>query len=59
MTIYEIRIIAHKLGITPNKKNKIELIKSIQVKEGNTPCFKTAGNFCDQTDCCWRNDCLR
>ena len=59
MTIFEIRIIAKNLGIAPEKKNKADLIKSIQVKEGNIPCFKTAANYCDQTDCCWRKDCLK
>jgi hypothetical protein len=43
MTIYEIRVIAKKTGIEPKKKNKAELIRAIQIKEGNTPCFKTAG----------------
>ena len=59
MTIYEIRVIAKDMGIDPKKKNKADLIKSIQVKEGNNPCFKTAGTYCDQTDCCWRKDCLK
>ena len=59
MTIYEIRVIAKNMGIVPKKMNKANLIKSIQIKEGNTPCFKSAANNCDQTDCCWRDDCLK
>jgi len=59
MTIYDIRVIAKKMGINPKRMNKSDLIKSIQIKEGNTPCFKTAGSFCAQEDCLWRNDCLR
>ena len=59
MTIYEIRVIAKNLGIDPKKKKKTDLIKIIQIKEGNTPCFKTAGTSCDQGDCCWRSDCLK
>jgi predicted metal-binding transcription factor (methanogenesis marker protein 9) len=59
MTIYEIRVIAKKMGIEPKKKNKADLIKTIQIKEGNTPCFKTAVINCNQEDCCWRRDCLK
>ena len=59
MTIYEIRIIAKNMGIEPKKKNKADLIKAIQIKEGNQPCFKTAGTYCEQVDCCWRSDCLK
>ena len=59
MTIYEIRVIAQNMDIDPKKKNKIDLIKSIQKKEGNRPCFRATGSYCDQTDCCWRSDCLK
>jgi hypothetical protein len=66
MTIYEIRVIAQNMDIDPKKKNKIDLIKSIQKKEGNEPCFRMTGSYCgmtgsycDQTDCCWRSDCLK
>ena len=59
MTIYEIRMIAKNKGIDSKKKNKAALIKTIQIKEGNTPCFQTVGSYCDKTDCCWRSDCLK
>ena len=59
MTIYDIRVIATDMGIEPKKMNKVDLIRSIQIKEGNKPCFKTARTDCDQTDCLWRSDCLR
>ena len=59
MTIYEIRVIAKNMGIEPKKKNKADLIKAIQIKEGNAPCYKTAGSYCEQVDCCWRSDCLK
>ena len=58
MTIYDIRVIAASRGVDPRKLNKTELIRAIQVKEGNTPCFKTGQSSCDQPDCCWKNDCL-
>ena len=57
MTIYEIRVIAKNMGIDPRNENKANLIKKIQSKEGNVPCFKTAGNYCDQEDCRWKRDC--
>jgi hypothetical protein len=59
MTIYEIRVIAVNIGIDPKKMNKATLIKAIQVKEGNSPCFKTAAGHCDRKDCRWRSDCLQ
>jgi hypothetical protein len=59
MAIYDIRVIAHNMGIDPNGLNKKDLIRSIQIKEGNTPCFKTADTYCDKADCLWKRDCLR
>ena len=59
MTIYEIRVIAKDMGIDPKRMNKAKLIRSIQIKEGYLPCFKTAGGNCNQTDCCWRSDCIK
>ena len=59
MDIYKIRVIAKNMSIEPKKMNKAQLIKSIQIKEGNSPCFKKAGNHCDQADCLWKNDCLK
>jgi len=58
MTIYDIRVIAKNMGIDPKKKNKADLIRSIQIKEGNEPCFRT-GTSCNQTNCLWRSDCLK
>ena len=58
MDIYKIRVIAKNMDIKPKGMNKADLIKSIQIKEGNSPCFKTAGKYCDQADCLWRSDCL-
>jgi len=38
-------------------KAKQELIRSIQEKQGDAPCFQTGKEYCDQYDCCWRRDC--
>jgi hypothetical protein len=58
MKISEIKNIAKKMDIQPGKMKKVDLIKTIQVKEGNWPCFETAQNYCDQFQCLWRSDCL-
>ena len=59
MTIYDIRVIATNMGINPKNKNKVELIRTIQIREGNVPCFGRADASCDQTNCLWRSDCLK
>jgi hypothetical protein len=41
------------------KDMKKELIRSIQIAEGNFPCYATAEEACDQADCVWRADCLK
>ena len=59
MTLQDIKKIAQQVGI-PASGTKVDLIKSIQRKEGNFDCFGTAGSgFCDQYSCIWRNDCLK
>ena len=60
MKLSDIEKKARNLGI----KNvwsfsKTDLIRSIQKKEGNFDCFSTAANYCDQSNCSWRDDCLR
>ena len=39
--------------------SKRDLIRMMQKKEGNFPCFETAKNGCDQVCCLWRIDCLK
>jgi len=58
MNVQEVRKMAKELGVSPGKMKKPDLIRSIQVKEGNFPCFQTAADNCDQVSCHWRNDCL-
>ena len=57
MKINTIREIAKKMGVNPGAMNKQNLIRSIQEKEGNAPCFNTEQLACDQYDCSWRSDC--
>ena len=58
MKLEEIRAIAKSQSIKPGNLSKAELIKTIQIHEGNFDCYGTAySGECDQ-DCLWRNDCF-
>lgn len=60
MKMQEIASIARSRGIKPGRRNKTELIRFIQAREGNFDCFgKATQGFCDRHDCLWRADCLR
>ncbi|NLD92434.1 MAG: SAP domain-containing protein [Fibrobacter sp.] len=58
VTITEIKKKAKAMGISNSRLEKEELVHAIQESEGNFPCYKTANDFCDQVECCWREDCL-
>lgn len=58
MNIEKVREKAKVLGIKPYGTKKLDLIREIQKKEGNFPCFGTATDYCDQLDCCFREDCI-
>ena len=55
----ELKKKAKKVGITPGKLKKAELIHAIQQAEGNTACFGRSDGQCGQTDCCFMRDCLK
>ena len=57
MTVKEIKAIARNMGIQAGKMKKADLVRTIQMAEGNTPCFQTSVTSCDQENCCWRADC--
>lgn len=58
MKIQEIKDIAKKKGVQPGKMGKTELIRAIQVAEGNYACFETnSAQTCGQANCLWRPDC--
>ncbi len=60
MKLSEIEKKARNLGIKNSwSYSKNDLVRSIQKKEGNFDCFGTAVNYCDQSSCCWREDCLK
>ena len=59
MDIREIRKIARTMGIGTKGLDKGDLIRAIQVAEGNFDCFGTAiEEVCDQESCLWREDCF-
>ena len=59
MNMQEIRGLAKDYGIKAERASKVELIRSIQVAEGNFNCFASAlDGDCDQMNCKWREDCL-
>jgi hypothetical protein len=59
MKIAEVKTLAKAHGINPDNRFKTELIKAIQITEGNFDCYGTAYNGeCDQGECCWREDCF-
>lgn len=59
MKLEQIRTIAKSRGVHPGKLTKANLIKSIQIAEGNADCFAgTHSSTCDQVDCLWREDCF-
>lgn len=59
MKMNEIKMKAKALGIkVMATTRKADLIRKIQRAEGNFDCFGTATEYCDQWDCCFREDCL-
>lgn len=58
MQLKKIRKKAETLKLDSVYREKKDLIHAIQRAEGNFPCFLTATDSCNQTGCCWRDDCL-
>jgi hypothetical protein len=50
---------AKKLGVNAGKMKKAQLVHSIQGAEGNNQCYGRSNNTCDQTLCCFRDDCFK
>lgn len=59
MKMQEIRHLAKAHGIKTNLKAKDDLIREIQRAEGNFDCFGSAGDYCDQLECRFRDMCLK
>ncbi len=58
MNMKEVKLIARTMEINAEEIGKTALIRAIQEKEGNTPCYQTGQSSCVQQGCCWRSDCL-
>lgn len=59
MNLEKVRSIARLQGVRAGKLVKDDLIRAIQLAEGNFACFATARNAeCDQLACRWRDDCF-
>lgn len=59
MKIQEVRAKAKVLGLKNTfGLSKAELIRRIQKAEGNFDCFGRVKDYCDQFQCCFREDCL-
>lgn len=57
MTLNQIRDKARSLGVKNySRLRKTELIRAIQEKEGNSPCYEPISG-CQQHDCLWQPDC--
>ena len=58
MKITEIKEIARQRSVKIGKASKSELIRSIQLAEGNQHCFASGlSRECGQHSCAWREDC--
>jgi hypothetical protein len=59
MKMDEIKEIAKQHNIKAGKMKKADLVRAVQLAEGNEVCFdtgKAAG--CLQAACLWREDCV-
>jgi hypothetical protein len=59
MKMTDVQKKARALGIKPGKLRKADLIRTIQAAEGNSQCYQSGLENCDQADCCWRSDCIK
>ncbi|MBU0484194.1 MAG: SAP domain-containing protein [Proteobacteria bacterium] len=58
MKMVEVKEKAKKLGVKSGKMKKEDLIRAIQIAEGNDACFGSNNKQCPQMDCCWRDECI-
>jgi hypothetical protein len=57
MSLQQSNAKTQSLNRTIGRKAIQVLIRSIQEKQGDTPCFQTGNTSCDRVDCRWRGDC--
>jgi hypothetical protein len=57
MKIQEIREVARRWDVNARiGRSKQDVIRDIQIREGNSPCFRTQEEC--ESDCLWKSDCL-
>ncbi len=55
----ELSKLAKKFHVATSGLSKTEVIRKLQLSEGNFDCYaRAAGGVCDQAECLWREDCL-
>ncbi len=59
MKMPEIKQKAKSLGISCGKLKKAELIQTIQKAEGFTVCYGNSNGNCQNSDCCFMQECLK
>ena len=60
MKVTEVRELEKQHVLKTARKTKTDMIKQIQLVEGNFDCFATPANgYCDQDICLWRPDCFK
>ncbi|OGU00350.1 MAG: SAP domain-containing protein [Geobacteraceae bacterium GWC2_48_7] len=58
MTFAEIKQIATEKGIRVVGVKKVDIVRAIQKKEGNLPCFASGKlSECRETHCTWFSAC--
>ena len=58
VSMKQIKGMARRFEINPAGLSRTELVRKIQIAEGNFPCYRTAEKSCDQPDCLWLDDCV-
>jgi hypothetical protein len=60
MTLKQIKEMAKAKGVKVGNMKKENIIRAIQLAEGNFDCFgSAAAGDCNQTNCLWRADCFK
>lgn len=59
MNMTEIRRKARQVGVAPKKMKKLELVRTIQKREGFPDCYGRSAGHCTNEACCFRSDCIR
>ncbi len=58
MNFERVKEIARERGLKAGRMKKADLIRAMQVQEGNLPCYATGRIAdCGEYDCLWRKIC--